>query len=225
MSKDNIYRILQSHAFSGTVTLTGTDSSPEFEGLIANWACNLQRAGLKPLVWAFDLATHVKLTHQRIGTIPITSIYSDRLLSMQHSVVREQWNSSKSEFKVSGSDAYFAAVAFKPFVMLEVLKFGFDLLWIDVDIGLVRDPRPWLLRDTNLDLQISLNFPDSMINSGFVHARSRQGVRGLFASWAGGMSRHDCVGWDCGDQEMLNKLLVDKCNWSAPGKKVRVQMD
>ena len=220
LSDLDIHRILKNHAVNGTVTLTGSDSSPEFEGLIANWACNMHRAGIKPLIWAFDLSTHQKLTQQRIGSIPVMSIYSERLLLMQSAGVQEKWNSSKSEFKLSGGEAYFAAVAFKPLVMMEVLRLGFDALWIDVDIGIVQNPLPFLLSRPHLDLQVSMNYPYPKINSGLVHARSRRGVRRLFATWVDLMTTHDCVGWECGDQELLNKLLEDRCGWQSPSRQV-----
>ena len=125
---------------------------------------------------------------------------------------------STNSFKESGSKVYMSAVAFKPFVMREVIKLGFDLLWIDVDIGLTRDPRRWFWARPDQSIQVSLNYPAGQVNSGIVFARHSYGAAQLVDEWAQMMAAHDCTGWGCGDQEMLNKLLVKQCKTVTEGK-------
>ena len=64
------------------------------------------------------------------------------------------------EYKRPSSDEYTLAVALKPLVIQRVLSFGFDVFFLDVDIALLRDPRPWLHRSPTADLQVSLNYDD-----------------------------------------------------------------
>jgi hypothetical protein len=233
MSDHEIVTTLQRHAdFNAGKNRTGklvaivaTDSSPAFEMLIANWACNLRRVNMYPLVWALDQATHSKLKQQRIGKIFIGSIYSQRLLSLQSPDVQALWRGSVNADKLPGQGAYMAAVAFKPLVMYEVVRLGFDLLFLDVDVGLAKDPRPWILNNFNKhasDIQLSLNFPqDNMVNTGVVFApTSHAGTHFLLGMWATRMQAHKCLGWDCGDQEMLQQILSIGCsNWKKVDKK------
>ena len=95
--------------------------------------------------------------------------------------------------------------------MREVMKLGFDFLWIDVDIGLTRDPRRWFWARPDQTIQVSLNYPVEQVNSGVVFARHGYGAAQLVDEWATQMAAHDCTGWDCGDQEMLSKILDQQC--------------
>ena len=70
-----IYCSLAATARNGTVVLTATDSSPEFEELVRNWACHLRRVGLAPLVWALDERTHRKLS----GRSDLRSVYVESI--------------------------------------------------------------------------------------------------------------------------------------------------
>ena len=167
-----------------------------------------------PLVWALDAETHRKVIHQKIGTIPMSSIYSQQLLLQQSSFGKEVWNKSTiNTFKVPGGSQYMAAVAFKPLVMREVLKHGFDVLFVDVDVALIKDPRPWLRQHNSSDIQISMNYPQANVNTGVFYARG--GDKGssftLVGEWAQEMMTHNCSGWECGesplfcDRKPLNK--------------------
>jgi hypothetical protein len=202
------------------VAIVATDSSPAFEMLIANWACNLRRVGLHPLVWALDQATHLKLNRQQIGKVPIGSIFSQRLLSLQTPEVQALWQQSVNADKLPGESAYIAAVAFKPLVMYEVVRLGFDLLYLDVDIGLANDPRPWLLNNFRMhesDIQISLNYPFvDLVNTGVVYAPTSQpGAHFLLQLWVNHMQAQKCQGWECGDQEILSQVFSKNCkNWT-----------
>jgi len=118
------------------------------------------------------------------------------------------------------------AVALKPAVLLQVLRLGFDALFLDVDVALSGDPRPWVQRSP-AELQVSLNYDDRPgqqvvtrvpdLNTGVVFARSSPTTRALVDLW---MSRtRDRVGcpkrgllWACGDQEQLTRLLK-QCRW------------
>ena len=226
MNDDEIVATLQTHSdFNAKgsksgglklVAIVATDSNPTFEHLIANWACNLHRVNMSPLVWALDQATHTKIKHQLIGNTRIGSIYSSRLLLLQNPEVQALWSSSTNNVKTPGKSAYMAAVAFKPLVMYEVVRLGFDLLYLDVDVGLAQDPRPWIIdrnKRSASDIQISVNYPqEDMVNSGVVFApTSHAGTHTLLESWSSLMQAHECRGWDCGDQEMLQHIISNDC--------------
>merc|ERR1712187_708818 len=61
------------------------------------------------------------------------------------------------------------------------------------------------------DLQISLNYPEPVLNSGVMHVRSSEGTRGIFREWVKDMAQ-DCGSWGCVDQEKLTALLI-RCGW------------
>lgn len=200
---------------NGTVVLTATDTSAEFEELLDNWICHVARVGISPLVWALDAATHSKLR----GRPGVTSIYSPELQLPDRA--------RPGAYKKPSSDEYTLAVALKPLVMLRVLKLGFDALFLDVDIALLGDPRPWLRRAPDDALQLSLNYDDRPaqqrvtgspdLNTGVVYARRRPGMIELFEQWASRTAtRQDCPKrpplWACGDQEQLTRLLR-QCGW------------
>eukprot|EP00614_Pseudopedinella_elastica_P007100 CAMPEP_0172607434 /NCGR_PEP_ID=MMETSP1068-20121228/27622_1 /TAXON_ID=35684 /ORGANISM="Pseudopedinella elastica, Strain CCMP716" /LENGTH=309 /DNA_ID=CAMNT_0013410445 /DNA_START=215 /DNA_END=1144 /DNA_ORIENTATION=+ len=211
MDDSEIKLVLESHAQNGLVTICGTDSSPEFQELIANYACNLKQFGMCPLIWSLDEATHQKLLGGNIGNVPIGSIYSDKLMLQQDSSMQSSFKAN--QFKESGSDAYMAAVAFKPLVMREVLRLGFDLLWLDIDVALASDPRPWLAKHPQATVAISMNYPNPMVNSGVVYARTGgSGTLPLFTAWAEKAIRHECKAINCGDQEMFQQFMEDGCN-------------
>ena len=131
------------------------------------------------------------------------------------------------EYKRPSSDEYTLAVALKPLVIQRVLSFGFDVFFLDVDIALLRDPRPWLHRSPTADLQVSLNYDDRPaqqkvtgkpdLNTGVIFAKQGAGTLELVSQWATRTaSRHECPRrpplWTCGDQEQLTRL-VRSCGW------------
>ena len=91
---------------------------------------------------------------------------------------------------------------------------------MDVDVGLSRDPRPYLrARQAHADVLVSLNYPQPMVNSGFLFAQSgRSATRKMFRAWAAKASSHMCKGWECGDQEMLQEMLRAHCGWDVRSK-------
>lgn len=219
---------LAAAAVNGTVVLTATDASPEFEELLHNWACHVSRVGIQPLVWALDEATHHKLQARRW----IRSIFS--------SEVRLPESARPNAYKKPSSDEYTMAVALKPIVMLKVLRHGFNVLFLDVDIALSGDPRPWLCRSPAADLQISLNYDDRPqqqrvtgvpdLNTGVLHARRSSGTIALVEQWAARTSaRHGCSRrpplWSCGDQEQLTKLLRGQCRWQPLSFEAAARLD
>ena len=172
---------------------------------------NLKQFGMCPLIWSLDEATHQKLLGGKIGNVPIGSIYSDKLMLQQDSSMQSSFKAN--QFKESGSDGYMAAVAFKPLVMREVLRLGFDLLWLDIDVALASDPRPWLAKHPQATVAISMNYPNPMVNSGVVYARTGgSGTLPLFNAWAEKAIRHECKAINCGDQEMFQQIMEDGCN-------------
>ena len=178
-------------ARNGTVLMTATDTSSEFEELLDNWLCHTRRLELTPLVWALDESTHRKL-QRRHG---VHSFFKPALSLPQRA--------RPSEYKKPSSEEYTIAVALKPLVILEVIRLGFDALFLDVDIALIADPLPWLLRSANAAMQVSLNYDDRPaqqrvtgmpdINTGVLHARSNAGMVALVSEWARRTAeRHQC---------------------------------
>lgn len=209
-----IYCSLAATARNGTVVLTATDSSPEFEELVRNWACHLRRVGLAPLVWALDEATHAKLSRWR----GLRAVYSPDL--------RLPADARANEYKKPSSEAYTAAVALKPLVIERVVRLGFDVLFLDVDIAVGSDPLQWLRRSDS-ELQVSLNYDDRPaqqavtgvpdVNTGVLHVRRGAATMALLEAWAKRTrERHNCPRkpplWSCGDQEQLTRLLKH-CGW------------
>ena len=209
------YCALAATAVNGLAVLTATDTSPEFEELLDNWICHVSRVGIQPLVWALDEATHHKLQARR----GVRSIYSSNL--------RLPERARPNEYKRPSSDEYTLAVSLKPLVVRRVLTLGFDALFLDVDVAVNSDPRPWLYRSASASLQISLNYDDRPaqqkitglpdLNTGVVFARRNPGTMALLDQWARRtVERHECPRrpplWTCGDQEQLTRLLR-RCGW------------
>merc|ERR1712125_195273 len=130
MTDAEVWCVLHEHAQDKLVTLTVTDSPPEFVELLENWLCHADRLGLDVLVWASDADTHRKVLARGA-----TSIFSASLSLPA--------TAQPGQFKKPGDAAYMAATAMKPAVMLKVLQMGFDVLYLDVDVAVNADPRPW----------------------------------------------------------------------------------
>lgn len=204
-------------ARNGTVTFTATDTSPEFEELVQNWACHMTRLHIPPLVWALDAATHQKLK----AWTELYTVYSEAVSLPQ--------TARPNAYKKPSSDEYTTAVSLKPLVILKVLRHGFDALFLDVDVALARDPLPMLRRSTAA-LQASLNYDDRPeasrncgcqgpdLNTGVLFARSSSApMLALVERWASHTrERHACPRrpplWSCGDQEQLTRL-IKQCGW------------
>lgn len=182
---------LSAVARNSTVLMTATDTSSEFEELLENWLCHTRRLGIAPLVWALDDSTHRKLrTRQGVHS------FFMRSLSLPQSA-------RPSAYKRPSSEEYTVAVALKPLVILRVVRLGFDALFLDVDIALIADPLPWLLRSANAAMQVSLNYDDRPaqqqvtgvpdLNTGVLYARSNPGMITLLSEWARRTAeRHQC---------------------------------
>jgi len=213
MSDAQIHCVLKERSEARLATLTATDSSPEFEELIENWICSVRRVGIAPVIWALDGSTHTKLVGRGDG---VGSILSDD--------VRLSTEDAPNAYKRPSGKQYTSAVALKPRVIWRVLALGFDALFLDVDVALNKDPRPWLLRhvaSSASHVQISLNVgnPEGMgkkaidVNSGVLHVRAEPAALALVEQWLNRTaSRFRCSSWSCGDQEQLTRLLKE-CGW------------
>ena len=203
-------------ARNGTVMFTATDTSTEFVELLDNWLCHLQRLHIPPLVWSLDERTHRRL-QLREG---VHSVYAPTIKVPQRA--------RPSEYKRPSSEEYTLTVALKPQVVLRVLRCGFDAIFLDVDVALIRDPLPWLLRSPTSNLQVSLNYDDRPaqqrvtglpdLNTGVIFARKDDQTKALIREWSRLTSeRYDCPRrpplWACGDQEQLTRLLKTRCKW------------
>lgn len=202
MSDDEIAEVLEDHAVDNTVWLAMTDSPPEFIPLIDNWICGMRRIGLEPLVWSLDLSTHLKV--QQKGAL---SVYSKDFELPKTAMA--------GQFKKPGSDEYMAVIAMKPRLATKILGWGFDLLFLDIDLGLAQDPRIWLSERTGADVQISSNYPQPFLNTGIWLARNTEQTRRMIAKWLERVVAHKCAGWECNDQDILTYLLAE-CGWKRP---------
>ena len=202
---------------NSTAIFTATDTSPEFEELVRNYACHLRALHITPVVWALDEATHRKLS----GWPGLRSVFDESvsLPSQAH----------PNAYKKPSSDEYTTAVSLKPLVILKVLQFGLDALFLDVDIALAIDPLP-IFAMSRAPVQASLNYddrPDASqschcagpdLNTGVLYVRSSSAAaRKLVDRWATHTrERHACPRrpplWSCGDQEQLTRLLKH-CGW------------
>ena len=229
-----IYCVLREAAArnNGTVVLTATDSSAEFSELLDNWACSVHRAGLVPTVWALDEQMY-RQQQQRQRRFRLSVVYSPSIQLPQRA--------HPNQYKRPAGEEYTIAVSLKPLVMLTVLSLGFDFLFVDVDVALLRDPLPWLARRRGIaDLQVSLNYddhPDAVrlsqhgtpdLNTGVVFARSNPRTRSVASRWSErAAARYRCPArpplWACGDQEQLTRLLKE-CGYRSPSFEVAAQL-
>jgi hypothetical protein len=213
-------------AQNNTVVFTATDSSSEFEELLRNWVCHLQRLQIPPLVWSLDAATHAKLGKWR----GVRSVFTESLQLPE--------DAKPSAYKKPSSHEYTLAVSLKPLVVLGVVRHGFDVLFLDVDVALLADPRPWLHRSHSA-LQLSLNYDDRPVrqqvtgvpdlNTGVAFVRAGRAGRELVDKWARRtVERESCPHrpplWACGDQEQLTKLLK-ACGWKPVSYAAAAHLD
>ena len=133
MGDSEIVQALAAAEEHGRVTLTATDAV--FISLLTNWIRGIQRVGIRAAaVWALDERTFrtvlplVKSVSRglqdglRVSPIFSANVSLPRSLAGQH--------------KLPGSATYIQAVSLKTLVCQHVLRYGFDLLFLDVDLGL-----------------------------------------------------------------------------------------
>ena len=120
-----------------TVVMTGCNHG--FLNHLMNFKCFAERLGIKFLVVALDEKTHDFI---RLNT-SVDSIY------MQYAGVTEE----ATEFR---SKQFNLITTRKKEAVHDVLKLGYDVLFSDTDVAIVRDPFPYLLW-TNVDYVHSLN--------------------------------------------------------------------
>jgi hypothetical protein len=120
-----------------TVVMTGCNHG--FLNHLMNFKCFADRLGVKFLVVALDKKTH---DYIRLNT-SMDSIY------MQYADVTEE----ATEFR---SKQFNLITTRKKEAVHDVLKLGYDVLFSDTDVAIVRDPFPYLLWK-NVDYVHSLN--------------------------------------------------------------------
>ena len=120
-----------------TVVMTGCNHG--FLNHLMNFKCFADRLGIKFLVVALDKRTHEFI---RLNT-SVDSIY------MQYADVTEE----STEFR---SKQFNLITTRKKEAVHDVLKLGYDVLFSDTDVAIVRDPFPYLLW-ANVDYVHSLN--------------------------------------------------------------------
>ena len=111
-----------------TVFVTGCNYG--FINHLHNFKCFADRLGLKFLVASLDLQTHEYISNQ-------TDMYSYLMTGVANSI-----GSAATEFR---SKQFNLITAKKKEVVHDILVLGYDVLFSDTDVALVRDPIPHLL--------------------------------------------------------------------------------
>ena len=84
-----------------------------------------------------------------------------------------------------GGGAAAAKEAARPLVVLHALRLGFSVLWLDLDVGLHSDPRPWLAGPApGADVTAAAAFPLPQLDLGVLYLRHGAATLALAADWA-----------------------------------------
>jgi hypothetical protein len=195
-SKENcnsrVKSVLKQYAVDNTVVFTGFNIQDDYEPMIKNYACGVKRAGLPLLVWSMSEKTHSMM--EKLG-------YPDL------------YDTSYTEgFVKPFGKEYLNTTQSKPQMMKSVLNCGFDVLWLDADLGIANNPLPYF-QAHKADMQISLNYPQDKANTGVVYVRNTPQGHVLLTEWV----KHQAdpcphPPW-CSDQEYFHDLIRSRCGW------------
>jgi hypothetical protein len=108
-----------------------------------NFKCWADRLGMKFLVMAMDLEAHTYITHNTT---------MDSYLMVGGAV--GEVTGLATEFR---SKQFNLITARKKEAVHDILQLGYDVLFSDTDVAMVRDPLPYMIRD-NVDYAHSLNY-------------------------------------------------------------------
>ena len=123
-----------------TVIITGCNSG--YLNFLRNFKCFTDRLNLKILVFSMDERVHTHILDQ-----------NDTALSSFLWIGNDVINEESAVFR---SPQFNAITHAKTAYTLAVLKLGYDVLFIDTDIALIRDPMPYLIWK-NVDYVFSHN--------------------------------------------------------------------
>lgn len=175
----------------GPVFLGVGDSGECFMRMLENWLCHFDRLQISSFLFmALDDEVH-------------------RFMVERHRPsVRLRWEDHR-RIGVYGSASYRSATLSKVHAAEAVLQLGYDIIFVDIDVALLLDPRPLLLglsRGRNVDLLFTLNFPHSDLNTGLYYARSTPSTLKLFKAWRQQAAKRPGI-----DQDVLNFFLHTHC--------------
>lgn len=174
-----------------------------FRRLTENWLCSLRAVHVREYV-IFSLDDLTTSWLRRAGE-PVVHLPS----------AGGTHGSSDEDF---GTVRYIAVTRAKVFASAAVLDLGYDIFFMDVDVAIFQDPRPYLSERADrlgLDMQMQLNYPRKDFNTGIYHARSTPAARRLLAHWAVANATKD-------DQTVFFAIVRYECDWRPsyfrPGK-------
>ena len=130
-----------------TVLVTGCNHG--FLNHLHNFKCFCDRIGLKFLVIALDEKSHLHLSRN-------TDIYAYHMVTDPTSTAPIVEDHS-AEFR---SDQFNLITTRKKEAVHDILLLGYDVLFSDTDVAIIRDPMPYLLW-SNVDYVHSVNIPCS----------------------------------------------------------------
>ncbi|KAJ1437426.1 nucleotide-diphospho-sugar transferase-domain-containing protein, partial [Ochromonadaceae sp. CCMP2298] len=146
-----------------TVMITACNHG--FVNHLHNFKCWADRLGMKFLVMAMDTEAHAYITHN-------TSMDSYLMVGGAVGEVTGQ----ATEFR---SKQFNLITARKKEAVHDILRLGFDVLFSDTDVALVRDPLPYVVRD-NVDYAHSLNYMCTVGESWDFHKSKIEGNTGFY---------------------------------------------
>lgn len=189
--------ILQKHAVNNTVVFTALDIADDYVPIIKNYACGVRRVGLPLLIWSMNEKTHAKMAE-----LGLTDLYVEP-------------DKSFASVKPYGKD-YLKIVQSKPKLMQTVINCGFDVLYLDSDLGFGKNPLPYFLSQEG-DVQMTTNWPHEELNTGVNYIRNKPSTRALMSAWVQKTKEH-CRGYECGDQEQLTDVMTKQCSMKLSTK-------
>lgn len=112
-----------------TVLITGCNHG--YIPFLNNFKCFIDRLNMKVLVFSMDLRTHMHVQHRMNSSLTSFHWIGDNAISETSAIFRsEQFN------MITHSKTIYTQ---------KVLSLGYDVLFIDLDIALVRDPLPYII--------------------------------------------------------------------------------
>lgn len=206
------------------VVIVTAANSPYFDQVV-NFACWLERLDMKAMVFSLDRSLHERIvgmyrdtdsTTQSVG--PEIKNPTDLARDPDPVLLSALWDvgglSSVGEYRTK---QFHAVTTTKLSVTKVLLEMGYDVLFIDVDVALLRDPFPYLLWE-NVDYVHSVNklCPDS--DKWLIYAENEEGNTGFHFIRASNASIRlfdavisDAPNWpNIDDQNIFWKLIRDE---------------
>jgi WD40 repeat protein len=152
-SNSELYRLIKSRAINNDIVVSFSNFS--FTDFALNWIKSLQQLKITNyLMFALDQNSYNFFVQRNICSYLIDK--TDKLFT--------------EESQNFGSLGFIAICNVKPWLVHELLKAGFNVVWSDTDIVWLRDPFPVFYYNKSIDLQIQSD--DDDICAGFFYAKS-----------------------------------------------------